>query len=224
MTKILSAASAILLIFGAAQAAPQPQNEPAPPERDPYGYYSQMDQEGYYDRDGRYVRYDDRNYDQASEPQGDYGRPPPQVYSRGDYEARCRRGNQAAGTLFGAIAGGLIGGAASSGRHHGADPGAVVGGIILGGLLGNAVSRDIPCEDHGYAFRTYADGLNGRLGTRYDWRNEDSGDYGYFVPEHEFRRGGALCRSFRETTYIGGKRYDRTGTACRRGDGHWHFE
>ncbi len=52
----------------------------------------------------------------------------------------------------------------------------MVGGAILGGLLGNTISRDIDCDDQPVAFRVYADGLNGDIGLRYEWRNR--GNYG----------------------------------------------
>src|SRR5205807_2592898 len=91
-----------------------------PPGNDPSGYYSNTDHNGYYDRDGHYNR--------IREPQRDYGPPPPpppreSYYEQGRYESNCHQGNQAAGTIFGALAGGLIGSAASHGNG-----GAVVGG------------------------------------------------------------------------------------------------
>jgi surface antigen len=183
---------------------------PGPPGPDPYGYYSQYDRDGYYDRDGHYIRYQDQRYDQ--------GPPPPDAsYEEQRYEENCERSNNTAGTFFGAIAGGLIGGAASHGNG-----GAVVGGAILGGLFGNAVTRDMPCADHPYAFRVYAAGLDGNIGQRYEWRHGD--DYGYFIPQREFHRGGTVCRSFTETTYADGHSYTRSGTACRQTDGNWHFD
>jgi surface antigen len=194
----------------------------APDRNDPYGYYSQMDHEGFYDRDGNYVR----NKDNQPRPNDDYDNaPPPQVYSESTYDEQCRKGNNAAGTLFGAIAGGLLGGAIG---HHGGphgghtDAGAVVGGVILGGMAGNAMTRDMPCEDHPYAMRVYATGLNGEIGRRYDWRRGD--DYGYFVPDREFRRSGYTCRSFNETTFVRGRKYTRSGSACRMNDGNWRFD
>ncbi len=208
MRKIFLAATAVALVFGAMPASAQSDGGPGP---DPYGYYSQYDHDGYFDRDGHYIRYADRRDD------GGYDSPPPPVYREGQYEENCRRGNNAAGTIFGAIAGGLIGSAASHGNG-----GAVVGGAILGGLLGNAVSRDMPCEDHQYAFRVYSQGLDGDIGRRYEWRHGD--DYGYFVPEREFRREGYVCRSFNETTYARGRSFTRSGTACRQRDGYWHFD
>ena len=201
----LLASAAVCLIFGASAAMAQD----APP--DPNGYYSQSDHDGYYDQQGHYIRYGDQRPDAGPPP------PPPGYYDEQRYEANCERGNNAAGTIFGAIAGGLIGGAASHGNG-----GAVVGGAVLGGLFGNAVTRDMPCDDHPYAFRVYAQGLDGDIGHRYDWRHGD--DYGYFIPQREFYRGGYVCRSFTETTWAGGHNYTRSGTACRQRDGYWHFD
>jgi surface antigen len=208
---LLLSAAALLAANCMASAQPMP-----PPGNDPNGYYSQFDHEGYYDRQGRYRH--------IRQPGPDYGPPPPPApppgayYEQGRYEQDCRRGNAAAGTIFGALAGGLIGGAASHGNG-----GAVAGGAILGGLLGNAVSQDVDCSDQPYAFRVYADGLNGDIGRRYDWRHGNA--YGYFTPVREFRRGGVICRDFTETSYRpDGRSFTRTGTACRQTDGNWRFD
>ena len=208
----LLAATAIIAM-GVSSVSAQPPIY-SPPGNDPDGYYSRADQNGDYDRDGQYRRLrQDRGYrDDGPPPRDGYA-----YYEQGRYEENCRRGNQAAGTVFGAIAGGLIGSAASRGNG-----GAVVGGAILGGLLGNTLSRDIDCEDQPVAFRVYADGLNGDIGGRYEWRNR--GNYGYFTPMREFRRGGLVCREFTQTSYRGGRSTTRTGTACRETSGHWRFD
>jgi surface antigen len=205
MRKLFLAGVALTMLSSGAALA---QDYGPPPGADPDGYYSRADHDGYYDRSGRYHRFDE--YRDRDEGDGGY-------YREGQYEENCHRGNTAAGTIFGAIAGGLIGSAASHGNG-----GAVVGGAILGGLLGNAVARDMPCEDHPYAFRAYASGLNGEIGRRYEWRHGD--DYGYFVPEREYYRGNTVCRSWSETTYARGRSYTRSGNACRQDDGNWHFD
>lgn len=216
---ILAATAMMLVLAGGAQA----QNNNAQPGPDPFGYYSQKDHDGYYDREGNYIRFDGRkdtpDNQSAGRDQNGYEDYDPPPYREGSYEDSCRRNNAAGGTLFGALAGGLIGDAASHGRG-----GAVIGGVILGGMLGNALTSDLPCEDHAHAFHVYADGLNGNLGERYEWRNDENQDYGYFIPEREFRRDGRVCRSFSETTYRHGKPFARTGAACRMHDGNWRFD
>ncbi|MDE2134086.1 MAG: hypothetical protein KGJ49_05765 [Alphaproteobacteria bacterium] len=217
MRNIFLTATALALVFGATVASAQPYDGPNnSPGPDPYGYYSQYDQNGYFDRSGHYIRMNDQSgYDQG----GNYDNGPPQqgYYQQGVYEDNCRRNSNIAGTLFGALAGGLIGNAAGHGNG-----GAVVGGVILGGMLGNAMTRDMPCEDHPYAMRVYAEGLDGDMGRRYSWRHGN--DYGYFVPQREFHRDGNVCRTFSETTYARWHSYTRSGTACRQGDGNWRFD
>ena len=152
---------------------------------------------------------------------GSYGPPPSppsgaNYYREGEYEQNCHRGNQAAGTIFGAIAGGLIGGAASHGNA-----GAVVGGVVLGGLVGNALSRDIKCEDQRYAFARYNDAMSGPVGSEYRW--EHGGNYGTVRTVDEYQDGPYTCRHFHTVNYRDGQRFERDGTACRETDGYWHF-
>lgn len=223
---VLTVVAAAFSVSSALAAGTSAQKDTTSAHRDPYGYYSQYDKIGYYDREGNYVRFvDNKRYSPPDTDDDDNYAPPPPQISDNQYLEQCRRSRESAntaGTLFGALAGGLIGGAASSGRHHGASPGAVIGGIILGGMVGNALTRDMPCEDHPYAMRAYADGLNGPVGTRRNWRYQD--DYGYFVPEREFVRRGYTCRSYTETTFIRGRKYTNSGTACRTDDGNWRFD
>jgi surface antigen len=193
---------------------------------DPNGYYNDNDHDGFYDRDGHYRRFRDFSPPPGGPGYGpppgrdysdrDYDGPPPVAYREGDYERDCRNGNAAAGTIFGAIGGGLIGGAASHGNA-----GAVVGGVLLGGLLGNAISRDVDCDDQRAAFSVYADGLNGDVGRRYRWSR--GSDYGYFTPTREYWNDGTRCREFTTITFSHGHRYTRSGVACQRRDGYWHF-
>jgi surface antigen len=210
---LLGAAALLSAAMGAAQAQP----DWVPPGNDPRGYYSEFDRNGYYNRDGRYTRIQRNRYDRDDR----YGPPPPPPpganYQSGRYEESCRRGNTTAGTIFGALAGGLIGGGASNGNG-----GAVVGGAILGGLLGNSIARNIDCDDQPVAFRVYAEGLNGDLNRRYEWRGRQG--YGYFTPTREFRRGAVVCRDYTEVTYRNGRQYTNSGTACRETSGHWRFD
>ena len=213
---LLAVCAAATLASGGAWAQPAW----VPPGNDPNGYYSSVDRNGYYDRDGRYRRMRDRGWRQER----DYGPPPPPpppsavYYEQGRYEESCRSGNATAGTIFGALAGGLLGGAASRGNG-----GAVVGGVVLGGLLGNVIGRDIDCEDQPVAYRTYASGLNGDIGRPYEWHNR--GNRGTFTSIREFRRGGQVCREFTETSWRRGRDFTRTGVACRDiGNGHWRFD
>ena len=192
-----------------------------PPGNDPNGYYSQYDHNGYYDRNGRYrrIRTRPRFRQWPPPPPPAYGPPPPSgaYYQQGRYEADCHRGNAAAGTIFGALAGGLIGGAAATAMA--APWSAAPSWAACWAIRSRATS----IATTSLAFRVYADGLNGDLGQRYEWRN--GGAYGYFTPTREFRRGGVVCRDFTETSYRrDGRSFTRTGTACRQTDGNWRFD
>lgn len=182
--------------------------------------WAQPNDQGRYNRNGYSTSQTDRRdgYAGPDRQRGDERRDG-NYYRQGAYEQNCRRGgNQAAGTIFGALAGGLVGSAASGG-----DGGAVVGGAVLGGLLGNTISRDIDCEAQPRAFQTYSMGLNGDIGHRYEWRHGNS--RGHFIPTREFRRNGTVCREFTETSYRGnGRAVTRSGTSCRARDGHWRFD
>lgn len=143
-------------------------------------------------------------------------------YDRGAYYygSDCT-GNAATGTVIGALAGGAIG------NQFGGGDGRVIatlGGVILGGLAGNSISRDMDCNDRHYALTSYSAGFDGRIGRRYDWRNDQGGNYGSFTPTREYSRNGYTCRDFSETNYRNGQEYNRSGTACRQNDGNWYIE
>ncbi|MEI9989698.1 MAG: hypothetical protein WDM86_06635 [Rhizomicrobium sp.] len=209
-TKILLLAAAAAIAMSVDGALADPSDGP-----DPQGYYSRTDHDGYYDRNGHYQHFTDAD---RPPPDDDDGPPPPppRYYHEGDYERDCHAGN-AAGTVFGAAGGGLIAGAASHGN-----PAAIVGGVLLGGLFGHAVTHDIDCDDQRYAFNVYADGLNGDIGRRYEWRHGDS--YGYFTPTREYSEDGLRCRAFTSVTWRHGEEFHHDGSACYGRDGYWHFD
>jgi len=128
----------------------------------------------------------------------------------------CHHNNRVTGTVLGAVAGGVIGGAVTHGSGLG-----IVGGVVLGGLAGNVIAGDIDCSDRPYAYRTYREGLDGRIGERYEWHH--GGHHGYIVSNREYWRGDRLCRDYTIVTYKHGDERTHDGTACRYEDGNWHF-
>lgn len=143
-------------------------------------------------------------------------------YDRGAYYyGNDCAGNNATGTVLGAVAGGVIG---NQFGHGGGRTAATVGGVILGGIVGNSISRDLNCNDRRYAMSSYGQGFEGRIGQHYDWRNNEGGDYGSFTPTREYSRGGLICRDFQDVSYSNGRQYARTGTACRQNDGNWYLQ
>lgn len=226
---MLLAGAAIIFSAGAANADPYDQN------RQDNGQYNQRDRgdqrdgSGWRDRNnqgqptygnGYNYGYDDgyarreRNDRYRSDPYRRETR-----YDRGTHYYGKDCGNNATGTVIGAIAGGLLGNAA--GRGNG---GAVLGGVILGGLAGNAISSNMNCNDRRYAMTSYSQGFEGRIGERHDWRNRDGGTYGSFTPTREYARDGYTCREFREAGYSNRRSYSRTSTACRHSDGNWYTD
>jgi surface antigen len=143
-------------------------------------------------------------------------------YQRGAYYyGNDCQDNAATGTIIGAVAGGLVG---NQFGHGGGRTAATVGGVILGGMAGNSIASDMNCSDRRYAMSSYGEGFEGQIGHRYDWRNDQGGDYGSFTPVREYSRDGNTCRDFRETSYRSHRQYSRSGTACRRNDGNWYLE
>ena len=140
--------------------APPPQSY-APPGNDPGGYYSDADNGGFYDHDGRYrhIRMAGGGYGPPP-PQGGPGYGPPPPPPPGYRAAQdCHRSNAATGTILGAVAGGLIGGFASHGNGF-----ATVGGVVGGGILGNAIGGDMDCDDQGVAYPVYVTSPERRSG------------------------------------------------------------
>lgn len=125
------------------------------------------------------------------------------------------------GTLLGAILGGVIGG--QFGKGSGRDA-AAIAGVLIGGFAGNRIAGNMDCQDQWYAQDTYYDAYEyGRPGQRYDWRNPNSGNYGYIEPSGWYQDRGQDCREYTQTIYIDGRRQTATGIACRNHDGSWRI-
>ncbi len=207
-TSLLLASALVALSAGAAAAEPSygnsSQNQPAYSNGYNYGY-----DDGVARRE-RNAEYRNETYRQQIR------------YQRGDnyYGSDCGS-NATAGTVIGAIAGGVIGNQFGQGSGRTA---ATLGGVILGGLAGNSIARDMDCNDRRSAMSSYRDGFAGRVGQRHSWRNADNGNYGSMTPTRQYARNGETCRDYRETSYRGSQKYDRTGTACRQSDGNWYTQ
>lgn len=95
-------------------------------------------------------------------------------------------------------------------------------GLILDGAAQSHITGYMNCDDRRTAFSVYRDGLEGKLGQSYAWRNTNGGGFGSMTPLRQFMRGAFACRDFREENLVGLKLVPRTGTACRQDDGNWH--
>ena len=213
---MLLATAAVVLGAGAANAQSYDHNQ----QRNDQAPYAANDQNqpvfgnGYnYGYDDGYARRD-RNDRYRNDPYRHEVR-----YERGaNYYGSDCSGNNAAGTVIGAIAGGLLGSAVSHGNG-----GAVMGGVILGGLAGNSISSNMNCSDRRYAMTSYSKGFEGRIGQRHSWQNKDRSSYGSFTPTREYSRDGNTCRDYRDVGYGNGHSYNHSGTACRHNDGNWYL-
>lgn len=124
------------------------------------------------------------------------------------------------GTIIGGATGALVGSQIGSGR------GRVLGvaiGALAGGLLGREIGTRLDRRDQIEMERAAQYSLeNTRIDDRYEWRNPDTGNYGYFTPKKTFQTAeGHYCREYQQTVFIGGEPNEAYGTACRQPDGSW---
>jgi surface antigen len=136
----------------------------------------------------------------------------------------CRKdqqNRQMTNAAIGAAAGGLLGNQVAG---RGSRTGGTVAGVLLGAVAGYALTSDVDCNDRNYAEPTYYRGLEGPVGQRQEWRNDQDRDRGTFTPTREYSRDNYTCRDYNATTYRDGRRMRRNGSACRYEDGSWYFQ
>ncbi|MGB3810123.1 MAG: RT0821/Lpp0805 family surface protein [Parvibaculum sp.] len=121
------------------------------------------------------------------------------------------------GGLGGAVVGGLLGSTIGGGSGKTI---ATIGGALAGGLVGNNLLAKLNCEDQGYLGNSTQRSLDS--GQPVSWRNPDSGTYGDVTPVRSYNSdSGQYCREYQQTIYVGGKKENGYGTACRQPDGSW---
>ncbi len=128
---------------------------------------------------------------------------------------------QQAGAAAGAVTGAALGW--GLGKGHRDQTAAVVLGTFLGGILGQQIGKQLDAADRvmahnsvGYALERNPTGISA------NWRNPDSGNYGYTVPVSTYESAaGAPCREYSTTVIVGGQKESAYGTACRQPDGTW---
>lgn len=127
---------------------------------------------------------------------------------------------QTIGTLGGAVAGGLAGSQFGGGSGQLWATGA---GVLLGALAGSSIGKSLDRADQQYlsqaSYRSF------ETGAPVQWKNPDSGNYGYVEPGRSYQaRNGGYCREYNQTVYIGGQAQKAYGTACRQSDGSWQIQ
>ena len=128
---------------------------------------------------------------------------------------------QTTGTLVGAGLGALVG--SQFGGGQGRILGAVAG-TLVGGYIGNHIGQSMDQADAAYYNRSMSHSLEyNPSGVTSTWKNPDSGNYGRITPEASYISSGRNCREFTQEVFIGGKRQQAFGKACRTSDGSWQI-
>lgn len=133
----------------------------------------------------------------------------------------CENPKTTIGTLGGGAAGALIGSSIGSGR--GRVVATAVGGV-LGAVAGGAIGAQLDKADRERAERANQQALESSpVGRTSSWRNPDTGNHGTITPTKTYQSNGQPCREFTQTIYVGGKRQEGFGRACRQADGSWQI-
>ncbi|KAJ6644815.1 Zinc import ATP-binding protein ZnuC [Pseudolycoriella hygida] len=127
---------------------------------------------------------------------------------------------QGGGTLIGGVAGALIG------SQFGKGAGSLVGtgiGALAGAFIGGQIGKQMDDYDKQLLQQSSHRALeNAPSGQSIEWRNPDSGHYGYVTPVNTFKNNyGEYCREYTQVVVIGGNRQKAYGKACRQPDGQW---
>ncbi|NIJ41910.1 surface antigen [Parvibaculum indicum] len=159
-------------------------------------------------------RYDQQRYDNRYDSRYDYGNRGGSYYGNDGND----RGKDMLGAIGGALIGGLIGSQFGGGDGKLFTTGA---GVLVGAMLGQNIAGNLDRRDRPYVERASYDALAG--GRRTQWRNPDSGNYGYVTPAASYERAGRHCREYEQTIYINNRARNAHGTACRMRDGSWQI-
>jgi surface antigen len=126
---------------------------------------------------------------------------------------------QSIGGIGGAVAGGLLGSQIGSGEGRLVATGV---GAALGALLGSSIGAQLDEADQQRVYYAQTQALETQpSGSRVEWRNPDSGNYGYVTPGPAYQVNNRNCRDYTHTIYVDGRAETARGTACRQPDGTW---
>ena len=128
---------------------------------------------------------------------------------------------QSGGTLIGGLAGGLIG------SQFGGGEGKLIAtgvGALAGALIGGQIGKSMDEYDRALLEKSSRQALEySPSGTSVEWRNPDSGNYGYITPTNTLKTEQGYCREYTQEVVIGGERKKAYGKACRKPDGNWEI-
>ena len=128
--------------------------------------------------------------------------------------------------VMGAVIGGIAGGALANekaGKNHKVLATAL--GVGLGGLIGSSVGASLDRMDRMYLEQAAQKAMeNGRSNAPVAWSNPDSQNSGTITPQRAYAVNGTYCREFTQSIFVGGKKQEAYGTACRQPDGTWKVQ
>ena len=124
------------------------------------------------------------------------------------------------GTLGGAALGGLVGAQFGGGSGRAI---ATAVGIMGGALIGRGIGQQLDRVDQMNVQRTWTSAMeNSRNGDVVRWKNPNTGNRGYPVPQYTYQTpSGRYCREYQTVITVGNKQQQAYGTACRQPDGSW---
>ncbi len=128
---------------------------------------------------------------------------------------------QNTGTIVGAGLGAIAGSAFGGGE------GRIIASVVgagIGGYVGNKVGQSLDRADAAYYHRTTTQSLEyNPSGVRSTWKNPDSGNHGSITPRATYIENGRDCREYVQEVYVGGRKQQAFGKACRRSNGDWEI-
>ena len=120
-----------------------------------------------------------------------------------------------AGMIIGGILGGVVGSEIGGGDGRTA---AIIVGSLIGSSIGGSVGRSMDETDRlkaAHALETV------RTGVPSTWNNPDTGNQYTVVPTKTYETTAGPCREYTMEAWVGGKKEEVFGTACRQADGSW---
>lgn len=127
----------------------------------------------------------------------------------------CAVNKEQGGAVIGGVAGGILGNQIGGGQGKTV---ATVAGVLIGALVGGSIGRSMDQSDQRKTYHALETVPTGKATT---WRNPDT-EHTYMVqPTKTYERDGNPCREYTTTAFIGGKKEQVYGTACRQNDGTW---
>ncbi len=123
---------------------------------------------------------------------------------------------QQTGAVVGGVLGGVLGSQVGGGSGRTA---AIIGGTIIGAMIGGSIGKSMDETDRLKAQHAFE---YNRTNEPAHWRNPDSGNEYTVTPTRTYNSSSnEVCREYTSDAYIGGRREQVVGTACRQSDGSW---